>query len=143
MKRFTLILAVFILACLVTACTNEKDESHAQGIEVIDVASGETKSVLTTDQEIDEFVDTVLIDGWKIENRPDNAVAETEFVLNVQETIKLGEGKDDVSLTTGATLTTYKDIDYVTVDVKGFHLDLKVTAQAAEYLHSFQAAENG
>lgn len=137
MKKLTVILAIFVLVCFVTGCSNEKDESSSQGIEVIDVATGETKSVLTTDQEIDEFVDALLVDGWKMESRPNDAVAETKFVLNVQETIKLGESKDDISLTAGVTLTTYKDIDYITLDVKGFDLDFKLPSQTAEYLRSF------
>ena len=137
-KKYLLpLLLLFTLVLAACAGTNsDTQEKKEQYIAITDAADGETIKTLNTDEAIEDFINKLALENWKIESLPSDTQAERKFILNQSETIKLGQDKDDLTLSPGAELISYGDAPYVTLDIKGFQLTFAVPQTTADYLHN-------
>ena len=141
--RTASILTVLLCLLLLSGCMviEEKVEfdpggiSKAQRIEVSAASGGEPLRVLETEKEIDAFVESVVVETWKLAELPAGLEREGAFTLYQQETVHLGGGEPKVHEI--CTLYSYKDAAYLTINtaVGSISITFSIQQSAADYLH--------
>ncbi|AZV62594.1 hypothetical protein [Peribacillus frigoritolerans] len=141
MKKVCMIL-IFV-SVLLFGCSNEKkDLKEDPGLdksEKIEVSSEENPelvlSVIDNQDEVNEFVNTLEINKWRIVDTPSTSTKEYIYKMYQEDTVKLGEpNTDEKGLKQIATIITYKDSPYIELRTKKLHLYFKVPKDVAEYL---------
>jgi hypothetical protein len=89
-------------------------------------------------QDIHTFINKLKVDKWNVADLPADAKKENVYKMYQEETVKLGEvsNKGKKELKQVATITTYKGIPYIDVEIKNLNLKLKVPNDVSEYLSS-------
>lgn len=141
LKKVSMIL-IFV-SVLLFGCSNEKkDLKEDPGLdksEKIEVSSEENPelvlSVLENQDEVNEFVNTLEVDKWRIVDTPPNSTKGYIYKMYQEDTVKPGETKTDKKeLEQIAAIITYKDSPYIELRTKKLHLNFKVPKDVAEYL---------
>lgn len=136
------LLCLFLLSGCVAVSRGTKVDfdldgiSKAQRIEVSDASGGEPLRALETGEEIDAFVESVVVETWKLAELPAGLEREGAFTLFQQETVRLGGGEPKVHEI--CTLYSYKDAAYLTIStaVGSISITFSIQQSAADYLHS-------
>ncbi|QLK07299.1 lipoprotein, putative [Priestia megaterium] len=89
-------------------------------------------------QDINTFINKLKVDKWNVADLPADAKKENVYKMYQEGTVKLGEAsnKGKKELKQVATITTYKGIPYIDVEIKNLNLNLKVPNDVSEYLSS-------
>ncbi|MCF8890771.1 hypothetical protein [Priestia megaterium] len=89
-------------------------------------------------QDINTFINKLKVDKWDAAEIPADAKKENVYKIYQEGTVKLGESsnKNEKELQQVATVTTYKGISYIDVEIKNLNLNLKVPNDVSEYLSS-------
>lgn len=141
MKKVCMIF-IFV-SVLLFGCSNEKkDLKEDPGLDKsqkIEVSSEENPelvlSVIDNQDEVNEFVNTLEINKWRIVDTPSTSTKEYIYKMYQEDTVKLGEpNTDEKGLKQIATIITYKDSPYIELRTKKLHLYFKVPKDVAEYL---------
>jgi hypothetical protein len=141
MKKVCMLL-IFV-SVLLFGCSNEKkDLKEDPGLDKsqkIEVSSEENPelvlSVINNQDEVNEFVNTLEINNWRIVDTPSTSTKEYIYKMYQEDTVKLGEpNTDEKGLKQIATIITYKDSPYIELRTKKLYLNFKVPKDVAEYL---------
>jgi hypothetical protein len=89
-------------------------------------------------QDINAFINKLKVDKWNVADLPADAKKDNVYKMYQEETVKLEEvsNKGKKELKQVATITTYKGIPYIDVEIKNLNLKLKVPNDVSEYLSS-------
>ncbi|MFS0669559.1 hypothetical protein AB1L12_16745 [Peribacillus frigoritolerans] len=143
MKKVCMIFIFVSVSVLLFGCSNEKKDLKGDpGLdksEKIEVSSEENPelvlSVIDNQDEVNEFVNTLEINKWRIVDTPSTSTKEYIYKMYQEDTVKLGEpNTDEKGLKQIATIITYKDSPYIELRTKKLHLYFKVPKDVAEYL---------
>lgn len=148
MKERTLLGGVILLCLLFLAGCNMVTQtnidfhtnsfSKAQKI-VIHDAAGNEKAALTEKSDIDNFVDAVSVDGWKLQELPENLTEAGSFTLWQTETITALIGEKEAKVNEICTFRIYEDGDYLTIEAMLADVPFAISHEAAEYLRNLTA----
>ncbi|MBT2719239.1 hypothetical protein [Bacillus sp. ISL-57] len=141
MKKVCMLL-IFV-SVFIFGCSNEtKDLKEDPGLDKsqkIEVSSEENPelvlSVIDNQDEVNEFVNTLEINKWRIVDTPSTSTKEYIYKMYQEDTVKLGEpNTDEKGLKQFAAIITYKDSPYIELRTKILDLYFKVPKDVAEYL---------
>ncbi|YCI76405.1 hypothetical protein M1D47_22955 [Bacillus sp. R1-10] len=141
MKKVCMIF-IFV-SVLLFGCSNEKknlkEDPGLDKSEKIEVSSEENPelvlSVIDNQDEVNEFVNTLEINKWRIVDTPSTSTKEYIYKMYQEDTVKLGEpNTDEKGLEQIATIITIKDSPYIELRTKKLHLNFKVPKDVTEYL---------
>ncbi|MGG3196801.1 hypothetical protein [Priestia aryabhattai] len=133
--------AIFLFGC--SSKEKEIKEDVSLGFNQatkVEVSSANHPEVVTNaiekKQDINTFINKLKVDKWTAADIPDNAKKENVYKMYQEGTVKLGESsnKSKKEFQQVATVTTYKGIPYVSVEIKKLNLSLKVPNDVSEYL---------
>lgn len=135
-------LLIFVSVFLFGCSNEKKDLKENPGLdksEKIEVSSEENPelvlSVIDNQDEVNEFVNTLEINKWRIVDAPSSSTKEYIYKMYQEDTVKLGEpNTDEKGLKQIATIITYKDSPYIELRTKVLDLYFKVPKDVAEYL---------
>ncbi|MED3712454.1 hypothetical protein P4502_25090 [Peribacillus frigoritolerans] len=141
MKKVCMLL-IFVSVFLFGCSNEKKDLKENPGLdksEKIEVSSEENPelvlSVIDNQDEVNEFVNTLEINKWRIVDTPSTSTKEYIYKMYQEDTVKLGEpNTDEKGLKQIATIITYKDSPYIELRTKKLQLNFKVPKDVAEYL---------
>ncbi|MGG4197996.1 hypothetical protein [Peribacillus frigoritolerans] len=141
MKKVCMLL-IFVSVFLFGCSNEKKDLKENPGLdksEKIEVSSEENPelvlSVIDNQDEVNEFVNTLEINKWRIVDTPSTSTKEYIYKMYQEDTVKRGEpNTDEKGLKQIATIITYKDSPYIELSTKIMHLYFKVPKDVAEYL---------
>ncbi|MED4692276.1 hypothetical protein [Peribacillus frigoritolerans] len=141
MKKVCMLL-IFVSVFLFGCSNEKKDLKENPGLdksEKIEVSSEENPelalSVIDNQDEVNEFVNTLEINKWRIVDTPSTSNKEYIYKMYQEDTVKLGEpNTDEKGLKQIATIITYKDSPYIELRTKKLQLNFKVPKDVAEYL---------
>jgi hypothetical protein len=141
MKKVCMLL-IFVSVFLFGCSNEKKDLKENPGLdksEKIEVSSEENPelvlSVIDNQDEVNEFVNTLEINKWRIVDTPSTSTKEYIYKMYQEDTVKLGEpNTDEKGLKQIATIITYKDSPYIELRTKVLDLYFKVPKDVAEYL---------
>lgn len=141
MKKVCMLL-IFVSVFLFGCSNEKKDLKENPGLdksEKIEVSSEENPelvlSVIDNQDEVNEFVNTLEINKWRIVDTPSTSTKEYIYKMYQEDTVKLGEpNTDEKGLKQIATIITYKDSPYIELRTKKLDLYFKVPKDVAEYL---------
>lgn len=137
-----LLCLLFLAGCKMVTQTNIDFDTNsftkAQKIVVRD-ASGNEKAALTEKADIDNFVDAVSADGWKLQELPENLTEAGSFTLWQTETITALIGEKETKVNEICTFRIYGDGDYLTIEAMLVDLPFAISHEAAEYLRNMAA----
>ena len=147
MRERTL-LGGFILLCLLlmAGCTaanisqfDTEEFSKAQKIVVHD-AAGNEKAVLTEEPDIDEFVEAMDVEGWRLAKLPDGLAQAGSFTLWQEETATAFMEKDG-DFWEICTFRLYENGDYLTIDtgLADIEITFAIPQSASDYLQTLIA----
>ncbi|WHY13467.1 hypothetical protein QNH16_22345 [Peribacillus frigoritolerans] len=143
MKKVCMLL-IFVSVFLFGCSNEKKDLKENPGLdksEKIEVSSEENPelvlSVIDNQDEVNEFVNTLEINKWRIVDTPSTSTSTKEYIYKMyqEDTVKLGEpNTDEKGLKQIATIITYKESPYIELRTKKLDLYFKVPKDVAEYL---------
>lgn len=141
MKKVCMLL-IFVSVFLFGCSNEKKDLKENPGLdksEKIELSSEENPelvlSVIDNQDEVNEFVNTLEINKWRIVDTPSTSTKEYIYKMYQEDTVKLGEpNTDEKGLKQIATIITYKDSPYIELRTKKLDLYFKVPKDVAEYL---------
>lgn len=147
-KRILLPIAVLLCLLALAGCKTivpgedfdvGHDLSKAQKI-VIHDAAGNEKAVLSTESEIDAFVEAVNVDGWKfIQEVPEGLTEAGSFALWQQETVTALIGEKEARENEICTFRIYEDGDYLTIEAWVIDMTFSIPRETADYLRGLTA----
>ena len=149
-KAVTLSLAVLCCFLLLAGCKIVKEYkivvnedgfdpggiSKAQRIEVAQAGERDALRVLETEEDIDTFVESVLVGDWKLAELPEGLEREGAFTFYQQGTVRPGGPEPKIHKI--CVLYSYKDAAYLSISTGLGNLDIpfSISESAADYLHS-------
>lgn len=86
---------------------------------------------------IEDFVNAVKLDEWKIKELPKDAKKDAEFVIYKNKTKKEGSKDNSTKFIQVAKIITYKDINYVTLSIAKMEFNFKIPDDVSDYLNTF------
>lgn len=98
----------------------------ATRIEMTDARTGEVIAAHDDEAAIGEFASNLDLASWRPIEKPAGATKEFVATLQGRETVKLGQIARDARMTTLCTLTTYEDLDTITLDAGALSLSFSV-----------------
>lgn len=141
MFLFAISISILLMGCSGIGKESNDDDSltdsfkETQKIEVIS-SDGDVITTISSDKDIKKFVKTLKIDEWESADIPSEVAKGKTFVMYRKDTVKLGEvSKQDSKLNKIATMTTYKDIPYIKLNLKSFAFSFKIPKEVSEYLN--------
>ncbi len=142
MKHF--ICSFFALSMLLTGCGTSADsetEYDLQGdvfrktqcITAIDPQSGKTLKTYTSQEEVDDFVQSLKIENWDFEivSAPENATKACIYQLSQENTVHWGETSSDGELHDVAEMIFYQNSDIVSLQIAGIEIAVSVPEDLA------------
>lgn len=154
MRRYILLaFAAVLSAALLAGCKvvetkilvsdekwNENSFSKAQKIVVFD-AAGNEKAVLTEQSDINAFVDTVCVDGWKLKEMPEGVSEAGSFTLWQSETITALFGEHEAKASQICTCRVYAgdEGDFLMMETGFVDIPFSVPPGTADYLRELAA----
>lgn len=141
-KYFMLFLFVIGTLLLLAGCNkDDKDAKEWNDIlgksQLIKVLSPGESDITTIkdNKQIEDFIDKLKIDKWKLEDIPADAKKERKYVMYQKDTIQLGEtGKNNTELNEAGHIVKYKDTPYIDLKIKNINISFKVPDDVANYL---------
>lgn len=136
----SLALCLLLLAGCRVADVNfnpDREMSKAQKI-VVAGTEGDEKAVLETEDEIDAFVKSVNVEGWRLADLPEGLTGAGSFTLWQTETVTALLGDKKAELKEICVFLIYHDGDYLTIDT-GFAniaITFSIPEETADYLRS-------
>lgn len=147
-KRLLLPIAVLLCLAMLSGCKfltrtdidfDTDSISKAQKI-VIHDAAGDEKAVLSTESEIDAFVEAMNVGGWKfIEDVPEGLTEVGSFTLWQRETVTALIGESEAKENEICTFHIYEDGDYLTVEAWVIDMTFSIPGETADYLRGLTA----
>ena len=146
-KRILLPIAALLCLTLLAGCKfltrtdfdfDTDSISKAQKIVVHD-AAGNEKAVLSEEADLDAFVETVNVGGWKfIKEVPEGLTEAGSFALWQQETVTALIGESEAKENEICTFRCYQEGDYLTIDtgVMDISFTFAIPQGAADYLRT-------
>jgi len=141
---WTLLLCVVALAgCRITTYSAplfKADEiAKAQEIRVTDSATGDAITSLTEKEELEDFIEAMDVERWRIADLPADLTRETAFTLYQAETVTVLFGDNTHEVNEICTFHSYRDAAYITIEIPlvQFDINFSIPGKAADYLHSF------
>ncbi|MCI8716466.1 MAG: hypothetical protein HFF66_11825 [Oscillospiraceae bacterium] len=115
----------------------DREMAKAQKI-VVANAEGDEKAVLETEDEIDAFVKSVNVEGWRLADLPEGLTGAGSFTLWQTETLTALFGDKKAELKEICAFLIYEDGDYLTIDT-GFAniaISFSIPEETAAYFRS-------
>lgn len=148
MKKGSSIAAVLLCIALLAGCRTVVPGEHfdvghelskAQKI-VIQDAAGNEKAVLSTESEIDAFVEVVNVGGWNfIKEVPGGLTEAGRFTLWQRETITALAGEGETEENEICTFRIYENGDYLTIEAWVIDMTFSIPRETADYLRGLTA----
>lgn len=136
------------LTSFLFGCLSNQGESKAQGfdlrldeIQKVIVLSPElldSQTTITDRYEINQFVDEIKTEDWKLMSVPSDAVKGKKIKLYQEETINLGQTNEkQKELVEMAVITLYEDVPYIDFAIKNSTFSFKVPKKSAKFLSDY------
>ena len=147
-KVYIGVIAALSISILLFGCSSKEKEmkedvnlgfDQAKKVEVSSVTHPDVVlNTIDKQQDINTFINKLKVDKWDAAEIPADAKKENVYKMYQEGTVKLGEtsNKGKKELKQVATITTYKGIPYIEVEIKNLNLKLKVPNDVSEYLSS-------
>ena len=152
-KLWPLLLIMLLGAVLLGACQAQQKNSEAatiddeitkaQSIAVVSADSGETLFVLEEQADIEDFINHLRLEEWQYTTLPENAVRETVFILSQEDTQLLGEDEKDGALHYVGSITTYRQLSYLSFEIAGLSFVFQIPDETSQYLRELGANSAG
>ncbi|EJV79561.1 hypothetical protein [Bacillus cereus] len=123
-KICMLFLFVLTTSILLIGCSAKKEKSDvslekAQKIEIESLIDSSDKKIITDKKEITKLFESIKMDEWEMESAPMDTPQGKTFKMYQEDTPKLlDSSKDKKELYEIGTMTVYKDVPYVEVELK-------------------------
>ncbi|EEK76693.1 hypothetical protein COE58_21730 [Bacillus cereus] len=141
MKRIcTLFVLLLTASILLIGCSTKKEKADmdlekAQKIEIESLNDSSDKKVITAKKEIEKLFEVMKMDKWEMQSAPLDTPHGKTFKMYQEDTPKLSESsKDKKELHEIGTMTVYKDVPYVEVEMKNKKMSFKVPEDVAKEL---------
>ncbi|GAB6438455.1 hypothetical protein bcgnr5390_28080 [Bacillus luti] len=141
MKRIcTLFVLLLTASILLIGCSTKKEKADmnlekAQKIEIESLTDSIEKKVITDKKEIEKLFEVMKMDKWEMESAPLDTPQGKTFKMYQEGTPKLSDSsKDKKELHEIGTMTVYKDVPYVEVEMKNKKMSFKVPENVAKEL---------
>ncbi|MGF9765379.1 hypothetical protein [Bacillus albus] len=141
MKKICMLFMLLITASfLVIGCSAKKEKANmnlekAQKVEIESLTDSSDKKVMTDKKEIEKLFETMKMDKWEMQSAPLDTPQGKIFKMYQEDTPKLSESsKDKKELHEIGTMTVYKDVPYVEVEMKNKKMSFKVPEDVAKEL---------
>lgn len=141
MKKICMLFMLLITASfLVIGCSAKKDTADmnfdkAQKVEIESLTDSSEKKVITDKKEIEKLFEVMKMDKWEIQSAPLDTPQGKTFKMYQEDTTKLSDSsKDKKELHEIGTMTVYKDVPYVEVEMKNKKMSFKVPEDVAKDL---------
>lgn len=147
-KVYIGVIVALSISILLFGCSSKEKEmkedvdlgfDQAKKVEVSSVNHPEiVLNTIDKKQDINTFINKLKVDKWNVADLPANAKKENVYKMYQEGTVKLGEAsnKGKKELKQVATITTYKGIPYIDVEIKNLNLKFKVPNDISEHLSS-------
>lgn len=137
MKKFTttsFIILGLTIALVGCNATNEDESLSETGQKIEVVTNGETEKVMTSDQEIEDFVESLNMEEWELGQLPEHATESKRYELYNLDTITLVDITPNDEPSMNGIILTYEDIPYVTISIDNLDIDFKVPDEVVDRL---------
>ncbi|WP_439021399.1 hypothetical protein [Bacillus thuringiensis] len=141
MKRIcTLFVLLLTASILLIGCSTKKEKADmnlekAQKFEIESLTDSSEKKVITDKKEIEKLFEVMKMDKWEMQSAPLDTPQGKTFKMYQGDTPKLlDSSKDKKELHEIGTLTVYKDVPYVEVEMKNKKMSFKVPEDVAKEL---------
>ncbi|MED1267340.1 hypothetical protein P4U03_12025 [Bacillus mycoides] len=141
MKKICMLFLLLITASfLVIGCSTKKEKADmnlekAQKVEIESLTDSSEKKVITDKKEIEKLFEVMKMDKWEMQSVPLDTPQGKTFKMYQADTKKLSESsKDKKELHEIGTMTVYKDVPYVEVEMKNKKMSFKVPEDVAKDL---------
>lgn len=141
MKKICMLFMLLITASfLVIGCSVKKEKADmnfdkAQKVEIESLTDSSEKKVITDKKEIEKLFEVMKMDKWEMQSAPLDTPQGKTFKMYQEDTTKLSESsKDKKDLHEIGTMTVYKDVPYVEVEMKNKKMSFKVPEDVAKDL---------
>ncbi|PEC84157.1 hypothetical protein COK00_01545 [Bacillus cereus] len=139
-KVFMLFLLLLTASVLLIGCSTKKEKADmnlekAQKVEIESLTDSSEKTVITDKKEIEKLFEVMKMDTWEMQSAPLDTPQGKTFTMYQEDTPKLlDSSKDKKELHEIGTMTVYKDVPYVEVEMKNKKMSFKVPEDVAKEL---------
>ena len=139
-KVFMLFLLLLTASVLLIGCSTKKEKADmnlekAQKVEIESLTDSSEKTVITDKKEIEKLFEVMKMDTWEMQSAPLDTPQGKTFTMYQEDTPKLlDSSKDKKELHEIGTMTVYKDVPYVEVEMKNNKMSFKVPEDGAKEL---------
>ncbi|HFK1787401.1 TPA: hypothetical protein ACGXGE_000044 [Bacillus pacificus] len=133
MKKVRMLFLLLLTASvLLIGCSAKKEKANmnlekAQKIEIESLTDSSDKKIMTDKKEIEKLFEVMKMDKWEMQSAPLDTPQGKTFKMYQEDTTKLSESsKDKKELHEIGTMTVYKDVPYVEVEMKNKKMSFKV-----------------
>ncbi|CAM3890936.1 MULTISPECIES: hypothetical protein [Bacillus] len=141
MKKVLMLFMLLVAASfLVIGCSEKKEKANmnlekAQKVEIESLTDSSDKKVITDKKEIEKLFEAMQMDKWEMQSAPLDTPQGKTFKMYQEDTPKLSESsKGKKELDEIGTMTVYKDVPYVEVEMKNKKMSFKVPEDVAKEL---------
>ncbi|KAA0787201.1 MULTISPECIES: hypothetical protein [Bacillus cereus group] len=144
MKKICM-LSLFLLTAsfLIIGCSAKKEKADmnlekAQKVEIESLTDSSDKKVITDKKEIEKLFEVMKMDKWEMQSAPLDTPQGKTFKMYQEDTKKISESSNDKkALHEIGTMTVYKDVPYVEVEMKNKKMSFKVPEDVAKDLLNY------
>ncbi|MCU5113562.1 hypothetical protein OCD79_20365 [Bacillus wiedmannii] len=144
MKKICM-LSLFLLTAsfLIIGCSAKKEKADmnlekAQKVEIESLTDSSDKKVITDKKEIEKLFEVMKMDKWEMQSAPLDTPQGKTFKMYQEDTKKISESSNDKKeLHEIDTMTVYKDVPYVEVEMKNNKMSFKVPEDVAKDLLNY------
>ncbi|MBY7109512.1 hypothetical protein ACQGSH_04945 [Bacillus wiedmannii] len=144
MKKICM-LSLFLLTAsfLIIGCSAKKEKADmnlekAQKVEIESLTDSSDKKVITDKKEIEKLFEVMKMDKWEMQSAPLDTPQGKTFKMYQEDTKKISESSNDKKeLHEIDTMTVYKDVPYVEVEMKNKKMSFKVPEDVAKDLLNY------
>lgn len=139
-KALMLFLLLLTASVLLIGCSVKKEKADmnlekAQKVEIESLTDSIDKKVITDKKEIKKLFEAMQMDKWEMQSAPLDTPQGKTFTMYQEDTPKLlDSSKDKKELHEIGTMTVYKDVPYVEVEMKNKKMSFKVPEDVAKEL---------
>lgn len=141
MKKVLMLFMLLVAASfLVIGCSEKKEKANmnlekAQKVEIESLTDSSYKKVITDKKEIEKLFEAMQMDKWEMQSAPLDTPQGKTLKMYQEDTSKLSESsKGKKELDEIGTMTVYKDVPYVEVEMKNKKMSFKVPEDVAKEL---------
>lgn len=137
MKKLSYIFV--LLTFILIGCNQEgsiKPNLEFEKVQKVVIESIEQpNTTLEQKSEIEAFVEGIKVEEWILANLPENLTISKTYSMFQSDTIQLGENSsDNKELEQIGTILTYKNSDYITLQMGVVKVNYKVPEDVADFL---------